>query len=91
MDSDRSARLGSAQRIGSTLAKRLVHREDVLNGHAGLNIVNCVEDESARGGEDPYPLADLAPDLVRRAEWQGLLGVHAAPPERHPLPYRSLR
>ena len=44
-----------------------------------------VEDEAAAAAEDLDPLADLAADLVGRAEGQRLLRVDAAAPERDPV------
>ena len=41
--------------------------------------------ESAVTGENLAPLQYLAPHLLRRAERQGLLRVHAPSPEREPI------
>ena len=55
------------------------------DGGVGLDVVDGVEDEAAVRREDLATLQDLAPDLLRRAEGQRLLRVHAAAPEDEPV------
>src|SRR5208283_2213997 len=60
---------------------RAEHRENVLRRDVALDVVNAVENKAATFGEDLDAFADFAIDLVRRAEGQRLLRVHAAAPE----------
>jgi len=60
---------------------RLEQGEHVFRRCLGLDVVDGVEDKSAAPAEHGDALGNLPPHLVRRAEGQRLLRVHAAAPE----------
>ena len=41
----------SVQRVSPTLAQSLVHRHHISDGHAGLNVVNSIENEAPAGAK----------------------------------------
>src|ERR1017187_653768 len=91
MGNPRCARVASFHRLprtSSTAGPKLAvflhhleHGEDVRDRGLGLEVVYRAEDEAAAGAEDIDPRAELVPHLLRLAERQSLLRVHAAAPE----------
>ena len=63
------------------VAHRCIQCEQILRRHASLDVVDCVEHEAAVRAEDADALAHLGAHLIRRAERQGALRIHAAAPE----------
>jgi len=59
----------------AAVTHRAEHGQDVLDGHVALDVVDRIEDEPAAVVENLDPLADLAVDVLRRAEGQCTLGV----------------
>src|SRR5450755_1164315 len=57
------------------------HGDDVGHGRAGLQVMNCIEDEAAAGGEDFAAAQDFVANLLRGAEGERFLGIDAAAPE----------
>src|ERR1017187_1818740 len=71
----------SDMRNSVELMDGIQHGDDVLHGRAGLQVVNRVEHEPPAGREDLAAAQDFLAHLARRTERQGLLGIHAPPPE----------
>ena len=59
----------------------LVHGNQVFHRSLGNHIVDGRKDIAAALGQNVQPLLDLLTNLLRSAEGQGLLGIHAAAPE----------
>ena len=57
------------------------HGNNVFNWSASLNIVNCVEHESASGREYFASPQNLFPDFGGCSEWQHFLRVNTSTPE----------
>src|SRR5512142_2392837 len=69
----------------------LVHGEDVLHRHAGLDIMHLGKDKPAVGGENIDIAAGVRIDFMRSSERQHLLRVAAAAPEADPIAKLALQ
>lgn len=74
------------QRVAPILARGLVHRQQVLDRHQRLNVMDRVKDEASSGAKGPQALANFPPHFVSRAERKGVLRIDAAAPECDPVP-----
>ena len=57
------------------------HGDDILRRHAGLDVVDAVEDVAAAGFEDVEILADVLFNFLRAGKTKHVLRVDAAAPE----------
>src|SRR5581483_2212195 len=81
----------SAQWVGAVVVHGLVQRDDVLDRHAGLQVVDRAEHEAAAGPEDAHALPDLRAHLLGRAEREHGLRLDAAAPEGDAVAEGSLQ
>ena len=62
----------------SIVADGFIHRQQVLNRDLGLNVMNGVKNKPSAFAKNLETLTYLGAHFIRRAKWQGALGVHAA-------------
>src|SRR5271157_4223187 len=70
---------------------RVEHRDDVLGGDIGHDVMDLLEDEPAAWGEDFHLLSDMRADLLGCAVGQDFPGVAAATPESQVLAELALQ
>src|SRR5271157_2827249 len=68
---------------------RVEHRDDVLGGDIGHDVMDLLEDEPAAWGEDFHLLSDMRADLLGCAVGQDFPGVAAATPMTRPVAERK--
>jgi hypothetical protein len=71
--------------IDAIFVQCLKQRQQVLDRHPSLNVMNRIEDKASPGTKNLDALADLLANLFGCAEWESVLRVHAPTPKGDPV------